>query len=183
MNSLNGRNVPSPPDFDVYCSVRLSDIPLPRLKRGGGGGGKKRIWRQVNCKRSCWGPFVIRCLEMETKFTVGLVASGSFHIFCNTQPGGVFVCQAHRQKKRCEAISRAMRNHILFPPAAFLPGVTGLTVSTYTRLGVSNPTATPPTHTHQRKQATYGAAACKSLVPVEPGKESKHLLFPVVPSA
>lgn len=57
------------------------------------------------------GPFVPRCLQMETEFSIGLWASGSFHIFCNTRPGGGFVCQARCQKKKKKRGMKAFQEH------------------------------------------------------------------------
>lgn len=74
-----------------------------KKREGGREGGKREDFETGELQAgtlSRWGPFVIRGLEKETKFTLGFLASGSVRIFCNTQPGGVFVCQAHGQKKK-----------------------------------------------------------------------------------
>lgn len=71
------------------------------------------------------GPFVIECLEK--KSSVDLLASGSFHIFCNTQPVWVFACQSHGHNK-LEETSRAMKNNICSHLIAYW-GLSGLAVS------------------------------------------------------
>ena len=91
---------------------------------------------------SCWRPFVIRCLRKKKKSSMDLPASGSFHIFCNTQPVWVFVCQSHGQN-RLEVTSRAMKNHILCHRIACLPGCRQQNTHLWV-VSVSNPTLTPP---------------------------------------
>lgn len=115
-----------------------------KKKREGGREGSERISRQVNCRRAlchaggllsseAWkrrrnSPWVF-WLQAPFVFsaTLSLVGFLSARHMAKKKKG--------KKKKRYEAISRAMQNHIFCPPAAFLLGVTGLSVSIYTPPG------------------------------------------------
>lgn len=89
------------------------------------------------------GPFVIECLEK--KSSVDLLASGSFHIFCNTQPVWVFACQSHGHNK-LEETSRAMKNNICSHLIVCLLGALRAGCQHNTHIwvtSVSNPTLSP----------------------------------------